>query len=151
MVKVKVVAGLVVPMFTAPKTPGGGAVTTTGLTVTARKAVSVRAPEVPVIVTVAAPRAAVPLAVSVSVPVPVVGFGVNDAVIPLGKFAADSCTLPPNPYRSVTMIPVVPEPPWTMDIEVGEASRLKLGGGLTVRMRLVAAVSEPEVPVIDRR
>ena len=75
--------------------------------------------------------------------VPVVGFGVNDAVIPLGKFAADSCTLPANPYRSVTVIKDVPEPPWTMVGEAEEASRLKLGTGLTVRAKVVDGATEP--------
>jgi hypothetical protein len=146
MVKVKGIAELVVPMFTAPKPPGGGAVTTTGLTVSTRKVGSDSAPEVPMTVTVASPRAAVPLAVSVSVLVPVVGFGVNDAVTPLGKFVAASWTLPANPYKSVTVIRDVPEPPWTTEGEAGEASRLKLGAGLTVSASGVVAIRKPEFP-----
>ncbi|HEY1985990.1 MAG TPA: hypothetical protein VGG85_11300 [Terracidiphilus sp.] len=44
------------------------------------------------------PRLAVLLAENVSVLYPVAGFGVKDAVTPLGKPDADSVTLPLNPY-----------------------------------------------------
>jgi hypothetical protein len=94
-------------------------------------------------VTVAGPSVAALLAVSVSTLVPVVGFGMKDAVTPLGNPGAVSVTLPVNPFWPVTVIPVVPEPPWTMDREAGEASRLKLGGGLTVRARVVNGTTEP--------
>ena len=57
-------------------------------------------PEVPVIVTVAAPGVAVLLADNVKVLVPVVGLGENDAVTPLGRPEAARFTLPENPYWS---------------------------------------------------
>jgi hypothetical protein len=60
--------------------------------------VAVRAPEVPVMVTVANPGVAVLLAVKVSVLIPVVGFGRKDAVTPLGRPDAVRLTLPVNPY-----------------------------------------------------
>jgi uncharacterized Tic20 family protein len=60
--------------------------------------VAVRLPDVPVMVTVAVPVVAVPLAVRVSTLVPVVGFGLNPAVTPLGRPDADSVTLPLNPF-----------------------------------------------------
>jgi hypothetical protein len=59
--------------------------------------VAVSDPEVPVIVTKVCTRAAVLLAVRVSTLVPVVGFGANDAVTPLGRPEAASVTLPVNP------------------------------------------------------
>ena len=137
-------------MFTAPKFSLEGANPGTELIVSARFVDAVSVWEVPVMVTVAGPRAAVLLAVSISTLVPVVGFGVNDAVTPLGKPDAASWTLPANPYRSVTVIPDVPEPPWTMLRDAGEALRLKLGGGLTVRVSTVIAFKEPELPFMVR-
>jgi hypothetical protein len=55
-------------------------------------------PEVPVMVTGYCPRAAVLLAVNVIVLLPVVGFGVNVAVTPLGSPEIARFTLPVNPY-----------------------------------------------------
>jgi hypothetical protein len=72
-------------MFTDPKFSLEGANPGAGMTVRARKVVSFSVPEVPVIVTVAVPMAAVLLKVSVSTLLPVVGFGLKDAVTPLGK------------------------------------------------------------------
>ena len=69
-----------------------------GLTVKATVVDAVRLPEVPVMVTVAAPVVAVLLAVSVSVLLPVVGLVPNTAVTPLGKPEAASITLPVNPF-----------------------------------------------------
>ena len=54
-------------------------------------------PEVPVMVTMLVPGAAVLLAVKVSVLLLVAGFGEKDAVTPLGSPDADSVTLPLNP------------------------------------------------------
>ena len=62
----------------------------------------------PVIVTVAVPKAAVALAVSVNVLVEVVGFGLNAAVTPLGRPEAVKLTLPLKPFRSVTVIVLAP-------------------------------------------
>jgi hypothetical protein len=69
-------------------------------TVRAMVVVAVRLPEVPVMVTVAAPVVAVALAVSVSTLVPVVGFVPKAAVTPLGRPEAASVTLPVNPPAS---------------------------------------------------
>jgi hypothetical protein len=55
-------------------------------------------PEVPVIVTVYCPRAAELLAARVRVVFPVVGFGANNAVTPLGRPETERLTLPVNPY-----------------------------------------------------
>jgi hypothetical protein len=60
--------------------------------------VDIRAPDVPVTVTLYCPRLAELLAVSVRMLYPVVGFGANDAVTPLGKPDAARLTLPVNPY-----------------------------------------------------
>lgn len=60
--------------------------------------VSVRLPEVPVIVSGHCPVAAEPVAVMISELYPVVGFGENDAVTPLGRPEMDRFTAPENPY-----------------------------------------------------
>jgi hypothetical protein len=60
-------------------------------------------PAVPLMVTVAAPVAAVLLAVSVTTLDPVVGLVANTAVTPLGKPEAERVTLPVNPGAPVTV------------------------------------------------
>jgi spore maturation protein SpmA len=118
--------------------------------VSATVVVAVRAPEVPVIVTVVGPPAAAePLAVSVSVLVPAVGFGLNNAVTPLGRTDVARLTLPVNPPTSVTvMVLAPPAPPAAIVTLLGAADSVKPGVELTVRATVVVAVSVPEVPVI---
>lgn len=55
-------------------------------------------PEVPVIVTLTVPVAAVLLAVSINVLALGVGFGLNDVVTPLGRPEATKLTLLPKPF-----------------------------------------------------
>jgi hypothetical protein len=68
-------------------------------------------PELPVIVTVEVPVAAVALAVSVKELVVVADAGLKDAVTPLGKPDADKLTLPLNPLRGATVIVLEPLDP----------------------------------------
>jgi len=97
-------------------------------TVSARVVVATRLPEVPVMVTVAVPVVAVELAVKLSVLVEEVGFGLNDAVTPLGKPDAARVTLPLNPPTSVTVMVLVPAaPPCVMVKLLGESESVKLG------------------------
>jgi hypothetical protein len=63
---------------------------------------AVRAPETPVIVTVACPTGAVLLAVKVTVDVFVVGLFEKAALTPVGRFAAESETLPEKPFKAKT-------------------------------------------------
>jgi hypothetical protein len=70
-----------------------------------------RLPEVPVMVTLTVPVVAVLLAVSVKVLLAVAGFGLNDAVTPLGKPEADRLTLPVKPFCGVTVTVLVPLAP----------------------------------------
>src|SRR5271157_5909916 len=111
---------------------------TGAFTVRARVVVATRLPEVPVMVTVTVPMVAVLLAVSVSVLVPVVGL--NDAVTPLGSpDAVRRLTLPVNPFRSFTVIVLVPPgPPWVIVRLLGESVSVNLGDGDPARasMRL---------------
>jgi hypothetical protein len=74
--------------------------------------VAVCVPDVPAIATVYCPRLAVLLAVSVNVLLPVVGFGVKDAVTPLGKPETDRFTFPLKPYIGFTETYDVVEVPW---------------------------------------
>ena len=79
-----------------------------GFTVRLSVVVLVKVPEVPVMVRVTVPVAAVALAVSVSALVEVVGFGVNEAVTPLGNPVAVSVTFPLKPFAGVIVIVLVP-------------------------------------------
>ena len=98
------------------------------LTVRESVVLAIRVPEVPEIVTVEVPVVAEALAVSVSVLVVLVGFGLNTAVTPLGKLLAARVTLPVNPFKSFTvMVLVPPDPPCVMVTLLGESESVKLG------------------------
>ena len=87
-------------------------------------------PEVPVMVTVDDPVAAVLEAVSVSRLLPVVGFVPNEAVTPLGNPEAERVTLPVNPPTSVTVMVSVALLPCVTATLVGDAASVKPTGGL---------------------
>jgi hypothetical protein len=80
-------------------------------------------PELPVIVTVAVPVAAVLLAVNVNELVLVVLAGLKDALTPLGNPVADKLTLPLKPLWGETVIVLVPLAPCTMLKLPGDAER----------------------------
>jgi hypothetical protein len=111
--------------------------------------VLVKLPEVPVMVTVAVPVVAALLAVSVKLLVPVVGFGLNKAVTPLGRPEADKLTLPLKPYCGVTVMVLAPDVPCGIVRVLGEAERLKFGTAvaLTVSETVVVFIKLPEVPM----
>jgi len=125
-------------------------------TVSAMVALCVVEPEVPVIVTVAAPTVAVEEAVSVSVEVTlplaggVTGLVENAAVTPLGNPVALNVVAESNPPVLVMVIVLVPLAPWVTVTEVGDAAMVKFGVAVefTVNARVVVAVRLPEVPVI---
>ena len=104
-------------------------------------------PEVPAMVTLDVPAAAVLLAVKVSVLLAVAGLVPNAAVTPLGRPDAARVTAPVNPPRSVTVMVSLPRPPWAIERAGAEAESVKAGGPVTVRETFVDAVSTPEVPV----
>src|SRR5437762_1644806 len=84
------------------------------LTVRARVDVCLSVPEVPVIVTVDIPVAAVLQAVSVKVLilcVGVVGFVLNDAVTPFGRPDAAKVTFPVKPFWGATVMVLEPLDP----------------------------------------
>src|SRR6266403_1044979 len=86
--------------------------------------VFVKLPDEPVTVTVTVPVAAMPLAVSVRVLVLAVLPGLNDAVTPLGRPAADKLTLPLKPFCRVTVMVLAPFVPWTTLRLLGEVENV---------------------------
>jgi hypothetical protein len=75
--------------------------------------VALKEPDVPVMVSVYCPRLAVLLAVSVSTLAPVAGFGLHDAVTPLGRPEVTARLTPPlNPYWEFTFTVDVLKLPW---------------------------------------
>jgi hypothetical protein len=105
-------------------------------------------PEVPVMVTVAVPVLAVLLAVNVNVLVVAAGFGLKDAVTPLGRPNADRVTLPLKPFCGVTVIVFAPVAPRVMLRLLDDADKAKFPAGFTVRLIVVEFVKLPEVPVM---
>ncbi len=88
--------------------------------------VLVKPPDIPVMVTVAVPIAAVLLAVSVNVLVLAVLLGLNDAVTPLGRPDADKLTLPLKPFCGATVMVLAPLAPCVMLKLLGDAERVKI-------------------------
>jgi len=84
----------------------------------------VKPPDRPVIVTVAAPVVAVLLAASVNVLVVVAGFGLKDAVTPVGKPDADKLTPPLKPFCGVTVTVLAPLVPCVTLRLLGDAERM---------------------------
>jgi len=90
--------------------------------------VFVKLPDTPVTVTVTVPVAAVLLAVSVNVLLLVVLVGLNVAVTPPGRPAADKLTLLLKPFCALTVIALVPVVPCAIVKLLGDAERAKFGG-----------------------
>jgi hypothetical protein len=65
--------------------------------------------------------------VSVEVPLPVMEFGLNPTVTPVGMPLADSEIAESNPPVTVLVMVVVPVLPCATETEPGEAERLKPG------------------------
>lgn len=103
---------------------GGGAVP---FTVRLMLVECVKLPEVPVIVTVTVPDAAVLLAVSVRVLELVAGLGLKEAVTPLGRLEFDKETLLLNPFAGVIVIVLLPLEPCATVKLLGEADNEKSG------------------------
>ena len=91
---------------------------------------------------------AVLLAVSVKVVVVADGFGLNEAVTPLGKPEAEKLTSPVKPFCGVILMVLVSLLPWAMLKLLGDAERAKSPMTVTVRLIAVVFVRLPDVPVI---
>ena len=107
----------------------------------------VKVPHVPVTVTVAGPVVATLLAISVNVLEPVDGFGLNNAVTPLGKLETDKATLPLKPFWGATVTAVMPLPPCGIPKLLGDAESVKFAPGFTVTETVAVWVNPPTVPV----
>ena len=81
----------------SPSVQTEGSVGTTR-TVRETEVVGVRLPDMPMMETMTVPVAAVLLTASVNVLVAVAGFGLKDAVMPLGRPEADKLTLLVKPF-----------------------------------------------------
>ena len=97
-------------------------------------------PDVPVIVTVTVPLAAVLLAVNVTVLLEVAGFGLIEAVTPLGNPDADKVTLPVKPFEGVMVIVLVPLLPRLIARLFGEADKVKFAPVEAFTVRLIDVV-----------
>ena len=85
--------------------------------------------------------------VMVELPAPVIDVGLKLTVTPVGCPEADSVIVPLNPPTTALVIVEVPALPCDTETELGEADRLKLGGTVTVKLRVVISDVLPEVPV----
>lgn len=110
--------------------------------------VFVRLPAVPVMVRVTVPVVAVLLAERVKVLVLAVLPGLSEAVTPAGGTDVARATLPLKPFCALTVMVLVPLAPCVIVRLLGEAERVKFGGGFTVSERVVAFVKLPTVPVM---
>ena len=123
-----------------------------GLTVRETMAVFDKLPDVPVMVTVAVPVAAVLLAVNVNELVLAVLVGLKDAVTPLGNPVADMLTLPLKPFCGVTVMVLVPLVPCVIVTLLGEDEIKKFGGGaigvLTETLSKVAVARAVVLPLV---
>lgn len=109
------------------------------VTVTLIAAFCVRLPEVPVVITVTVPVAAVVPAIKVSVLAVAAGLGLKEAVTPLGNPDAENATLPLKPFDGVMVIVLVALLPGVMATLFGEVESVKFGIALpfTVRLNVV--------------
>jgi len=121
-----------------------------GFTVREITAEFIKLPDVPLMVTLTVPVVAVLLTTSAKALVAVAGFGLKDAVTPLGRPEADKLTLLLKPFCGVTVMVLVPFAPCVMVTLLGEAESVKfgVGRGFTVRERVVVFVKLPDVPVM---
>src|ERR1700761_3525976 len=92
-------------------------------------------------VNVFVPAAAELAAVNVRMLVPVVGFGFQSAVTPLGSPDTEKVTLPANPYCGITPRLQAPEGPFPMS-RVPGLERVKVGA-YTPSVSVVAAAKLP--------
>src|SRR5260370_17138237 len=86
----------------------------------------VKLPDTPVTVTVTVPVVAVLLAVKVSVLLLAVLLGLNVAVTPLGRPAADKLTLLLKPFNGVTVTVLTPAAPSTLVTLLPEEQQVQL-------------------------
>src|SRR5271166_2033920 len=151
LVSVTILAVLVTPTTNDPQASDAGDRVTAGpppLAFTVRPSVVlfVKVPDVPVIVTVTVPVAAVALAAKVSPLVVVAGLVSKAAVTPLGRPDAERVTLPLKPFSAVIAIVLCPLPPWVTVKVPGEGESVKFGVPAGQLFTRLAAFTVP-IPV----
>jgi hypothetical protein len=107
-----------------------------------------RLPDLPRTLTLKVPVFAEPLTVNANVLLEVEGFGLKEAVTPVGRLDAEKLTLPVKPLVGLMVIVDVPMFPRATFKLLGDAERLKSGPGATARVIVVIWVKPPDVPVI---
>ena len=128
---------------------GGGA---GALTVRLMVVVCVKLPDTPVIAMLPVPSVALLFAVRVRVLELFAGFGLKEAITPLGNPDADRLTPPLKPFAGVIVIALWPLEPCVTVTLLGEVEREKSGCGegadeFTVRLIVVVCVKLPDTPV----
>lgn len=118
-------------------------------TVSVTVVVFVRLPDVPVTVMGNVPDAADAPTINAKRLEVVELVGANVAVTPVGRPEAENATLPVNPPVGVTVTTLLPLAPLAIVMLLGAAESVKFAElvPVTVRLTVVDAVSEPEVPV----
>lgn len=106
----------------------------------------IKLPDMPVIITVAVPTSAVPLAVSIKVLVVDVLLGLKDVLTPLGRPEADKLTSPLKPFWGVTVIVIEPVFPRIIVTLLGEPESKKFGPETGQLFTRLAALTLP-IPV----
>ena len=104
-------------------------------TVRAIVVVAVRLPDVPVMVTVVVPAAAVLLTLNVNRLEVLVGFVAKVAVTPLGRPLTARVVLPVKPFAGATLMVSVTAPPCRTDRVELERARVKVGAAATAKLR----------------
>lgn len=119
------------------------------VTLSVSVAVCVKLPAVPVTVMEKLPVEAVLLVTNVSALVAVAGFGLKEAVTPLGKPDADKVTLELKPFCGVIATVLESLAPCIIVRLLGDADRAKFGTARAVMLRLIVVEPErlPELPV----
>src|SRR6267143_354608 len=107
-----------------------------------------RVPDLPLTLTLKVPVVAEPPTVNVSVLAEAEAFGLKVAVTPVGRLDAEKLTLPVKPRIGLMVIVDVPVLPRATLRLLGDAEKLKLGTGFTVRAIVAVCVRPPDVPVI---
>ena len=103
---------------------------------------AVSEPDVPVTVTLAAPVAALLVAVSVSVLEPVAGLVENEAETPLGKPLAVRATAPTKPFAALMVITSVAVLPCVSGTLGDAADKVKVGAGFTAKLSCTCGAAE---------
>jgi len=117
------------------------------VTVSAMRADSVKLPDVPIILTLAVPTAAVALATRLRDSMLAVVPRVKVAVTPEGRPETARVTVPLKPFTGLRVMVDFAEFPWTRPMVAGLAVIVKLDGDVTATLSVKVLVRVPDFPV----